>query len=132
LQQPVPAGCESILFVDDEEMIVDIARDMLESLGYHVAARSSAVEALEAFRSSPDQYDLLVTDLTMPKMSGLELAEKILQIRPGLPVVLCTGFGVSMNEELTARRGVRNIIFKPILRRDLATAVRNALDSADG
>jgi two-component system cell cycle sensor histidine kinase/response regulator CckA len=68
----------------------------------------------------------------MPKISGLDLADKILQIRPGLPVVLCTGFGVSMNEEQIVRRGVRNFILKPILRRDMATAIRNALDGVDG
>jgi PAS domain S-box-containing protein len=131
MQKPVPTGCESILFVDDEEMIVDIAKGMLESLGYRVAGRTSAIEALEAFKNNPDGFDLLVTDLMMPKITGLDLADKILQIRPGLPIVLCTGFGVSMNEEQVVRRGVRNIIFKPILRRDMATAVRSALD-ADG
>ena len=132
MQKPVPTGCESILFVDDEEMIVDIAKGMLESLGYRVAARTNAIEALEAFKNNPDGFDLLVTDLMMPKTTGLELADKILQIRPGLPVVLCTGFGVSMNEEQIVRRGVRNFILKPILRRDMATAIRNALDGVDG
>jgi signal transduction histidine kinase/ActR/RegA family two-component response regulator len=132
MQKPVPTGCESILFVDDEEMIVDIAKGMLESLGYRVAARTNAIEALEAFKNNPDGFDLLVTDLMMPKTTGLELADKILQIRPGLPVVLCTGFGVNMNEEQIVRRGVRNFILKPILRRDMATAIRNALDGVDG
>ncbi|MEJ2660466.1 MAG: PAS domain S-box protein [Desulfobacteraceae bacterium] len=132
MQKPVPTGCESILFVDDEEMIVDIAKGMLESLGYRVAARTNAIEALEAFKNNPDGFDLLVTDLMMPKTTGLELADKILQIRPGLPVVLCTGFGVSMNEEQIVRRGVRNFILKPILRRDMATAIRNALDGVEG
>jgi PAS domain S-box-containing protein len=131
IQKPVPTGSESILFVDDEEMIADIVKGMLETLGYRVAVRTSPIEALEAFRDHPDGFDLMVTDLIMPKMSGLELAEKILQIRPDLPIVLCTGFGVNMDEEQIVRRGVRHVIFKPILRRDMATAVRNALDGAD-
>ncbi len=132
MQKPVPTGCESILFVDDEEMIVDSAKGMLESLGYRVMATTSASEALEAFRNNPEGFDMLVTDLTMPKTTGLELADKILQIRPDLPIVLCTGFGGNMNEEQIIRRGVRGIIFKPILRRDMAVAVRNALDGDDG
>jgi PAS domain S-box-containing protein len=131
LRKPVPTGSESILFVDDEEMIVDIAEGMLESLGYRVAIRTSSIEALEAFKNNPDGFDLMVVDLMMPKMSGLDLADKILQIRPGLPIVLCTGFGINIDEEQIFRHGIRHIIFKPILRYDMATTVRNALDGAD-
>jgi two-component system, cell cycle sensor histidine kinase and response regulator CckA len=132
LQKPVPTGSESILFVDDEEMIMDIGQGILESLGYRVTVRMCPFEALEAFRKNPRRFDLLVTDQIMPRMSGLDLAKKILQIRPDLPIVLCTGFGVSMEREQVIRRGVRDIIFKPILRRDMATAIRNALDGVDG
>ena len=128
LEKPIPSGSESILFVDDETMIADIAKKMLESLGYHVAVRTNAIEALEAFRNNPKGYDLVITDLAMPKMSGLELAEKILQIRPELPIVLCTGFGIRIGEEKVARHGVRDIIYKPILRRDMAVTVRKTLD----
>ncbi|MGD9368363.1 MAG: response regulator [Desulfobacteraceae bacterium] len=126
---PTPTGNESILFVDDETMIVDIAKRMLESLGYRVVARTSAIEALEAFRNNPDNFDLVVTDMTMPKMTGLDLAEKILQIRPGFPVILCTGFDVTLNEEKIADHGLQDIIYKPILRREMAAAVRKTLDS---
>lgn len=129
LEMPIPTGSESILFVDDETMIVDIAKKMLESLGYRVTARTNAMEALEAFKSNPDSFDLVVTDLTMPKMTGLDLAEKILQIRPGFPVVLCTGFDVTMNEEKIVAHGLQDIIYKPILRRDMATVVRKTLDN---
>jgi PAS domain S-box-containing protein len=131
LKKTIPTGSEAILFVDDEEMIADIAKEMLESLGYHVTEKTSAFEALETFRNKPDAFDLVVTDLTMPKMSGLDLAEKILQIKPGLPVILCTGFDISVNEEQIVGRGVHGIIYKPILRRDMATAVRKALDGVD-
>jgi CheY-like chemotaxis protein len=127
-QKPIPTGSESILFVDDEPMIAEIGKKMLESLGYRLAVRTSAFEALEAFRNHPDRFDLVITDLIMPKMSGLDLAEKILQIRPGFPIVMCTGFSASMDAEAFARRGVRAVIFKPILRRDMATTVRKALD----
>ncbi len=128
LDQPIPTGNESILFVDDENMIVDIVEKMLKSLGYHVVARTSAIEALEAFQNNPDKFDLVVTDMAMPKMSGLDLTEKILQIRPGFPIVLCTGFDENMNEVKIARHGLSDIIHKPILRRDMAIAVRKTLD----
>jgi two-component system, cell cycle sensor histidine kinase and response regulator CckA len=101
---------------------------MLESLGYHVTVRTNAIEALEAFRNHPEGFDLVVTDMIMPKMSGLELAEKILQISPGFPIVLCTGFSMGMKEEKVARHCVREIIYKPILKREMATAVRRTLD----
>ncbi len=109
-------------------MIADISKKMLESLGYRVVAKNSAIEALEAFTNNPDNFDLVVTDMIMPKMSGLDLSEKILQVRSNIPIVLCTGFGVNINEDKAVRYGVRAFIFKPILRRDMATAVRKALD----
>jgi PAS domain S-box-containing protein len=129
MEMPIPTGGESILFVDDETMIVDIVRRMLQSLGYRVVARSSAMEALEAFKSNPDSFDLVITDMVMPKMTGLDLAEKIFEIRPGFPIVLCSGFDVGMNKEKIAKYGLQDIIYKPILRRDMATVVRKTLDS---
>lgn len=128
-KKQIPKGSESILFVDDETMIVDIAKKMLKTLGYRVVARTNAKEALEEFKNNPESFDLVVTDLTMPKMSGLDMAEKLLQIRPGFPIVLCTGFDVTMDEEKIFERGVSGIIHKPILRRDMAIMVRKALDS---
>ncbi len=128
LEKPAPTGSESILFVDDEIMIVDIIERMLESLGYHVVSRTSAIEALEAFKKNPDKFDLVVTDMVMPKMSGLELAEKILRIRPDFPIVLCTGFDAAMSEAKIAEHGLKDVIFKPILRRDMATIIRKTLD----
>jgi PAS domain S-box-containing protein len=128
LEMPVPTGSESILFVDDEDMIVDIVQRMLESLGYHVVAKTNGAEALDAFSKDPDSFDLVVTDLTMPKMTGLDLAEKILQLRPGFPVVLCTGFDVIMSEDKIFSHGLQAIIYKPILRRDMAAVIRKTLD----
>jgi PAS domain S-box-containing protein len=128
LDVPIPTGSESILFVDDEDMIVDIAKRMLESLGYHVVAETSAVEAMQTFSQDPDSFDLVVTDMTMPKMTGLDLTEKILQLRPGFPVVLCTGFDVTLSEEKILSHGLQAIIYKPILRRDMAVVIRKTLD----
>jgi len=127
-EKPIPLGSESILFIDDDALIADISKKMLESLGYRVIAKTGAFGALEAFTNNPDNFDLVVTDMIMPKMSGLDLAEKILGVRPNIPIVLCTGFGVNINEDKANRCGVRAYIFKPILRRDMATAVRKALD----
>jgi CheY-like chemotaxis protein len=128
MDTPIPTGNESILFVDDETMIVEIVKKMLETLGYRVSVRTSAIEAFEAFCNHPERYDLLVTDMIMPKMSGLDLADKILEIRPGFPIVLCTGFSIKMQEDAVARRNIRDIIYKPILRREIATVVRKVLD----
>jgi len=124
----IPTGSESILFVDDEIMIVDIVRHMLQSLGYHVTARTSPIEAWEAFKNNPNGFDLVVTDMAMPKLSGMDLAEKIQRIRPGLPMVLCTGFNLDMDEAKLAARGFKDMIRKPILRRDVAMVVRKTLD----
>jgi PAS domain S-box-containing protein len=129
LEAPTPRGSESILYVDDEIMIVDIAKRMLESLGYRVVAKTNALEALETFANAPDSFDLVVTDMTMPKMTGLDLAERLLRIRPGFPIVLCTGFDLAMNEEKMALYGLCDIIHKPILRIDMATVIRNTLDN---
>jgi PAS domain S-box-containing protein len=125
---PIPTGSESILFVDDETMIVQIVKKMLKALGYRVTARTSAIEALEAFKNNPDGFDLVVTDMMMPKMSGLDLAEKIMEIKPDLPIVLCSGFSIKINEDAVVRRSVRDFIYKPILRREIATVVRKVLD----
>jgi PAS domain S-box-containing protein len=127
-KKPIPMGSESILFVDDETMIVKIVEKMLESLGYRVTVRTSAIEALEAFKNNPDGFDLVVTDLIMPRMSGLDLVERILEIRPGFPIVLCTGFSTKVSEEAVAKQKVSEILNKPLLRRELADAVRTALD----
>ena len=132
MEKKIPTGNESILFVDDEIMIMDISKRILESLGYHVVARTNAIEALEAFKNNPDSFDLVVTDMIMPKMSGLDLAGKIRELRPDIPVVLCTGYSININEEQVLRQGLRDIIYKPILRRDMAVIVRKTLDSADG
>jgi PAS domain S-box-containing protein len=121
-------GNERILLVDDEPSIVRMQRKMLERLGYEVTVASSSVGALETFRAAPDAFDLVVSDLSMPKMTGLELAKKIYAIRPETPIILCTGYQRNIPENPSDRFGIRAILNKPIRRADLALAVRSVLD----
>jgi nitrogen-specific signal transduction histidine kinase/ActR/RegA family two-component response regulator len=126
--QPLPRGSGRILFVDDEPELADLGSRMLRSLGYEVESRTSPIEALEAFRADPGRFDLVITDLTMPNMTGLKLAGHLGEIRPGTPVVLCTGFSDHANEQRARELGMRAFLFKPLLMRDLALAVRKAMD----
>ncbi len=123
-----PSGNERILLVDDEESLVDACRLMLEQLGYHVLAATGSVAALEAFQSDPLSFDLVVSDQTMPRMTGLELAREIIRIRPGMPIVLCTGFSEAVSEEVVESIGIRKVVMKPILMKDLAATVRQVID----
>ncbi len=124
----LPRGTEQILLVDDEEVLVNLGRQMLELLGYQVECRTSSVEALEAFRSNPDHFDLLITDMTMPNMSGERLAQKILAIKPDLPVLLCTGFSESITPEKAAGVGIKALLMKPLALFQLAQVIRTTLD----
>jgi nitrogen-specific signal transduction histidine kinase len=126
---PLPIGKERILFVDDEPFIVDIGKGMLEHLGYTVVTRTSPIEALEAFKAMPDKFDLVITDMTMPKMTGDELAKELMKIRSDIPIILCTGFSELINEEKAKAMGIRAFVMKPVVQRELANAVRKALDS---
>ena len=124
----IPLGRERILFVDDEAALVDITKQMLQSLGYHVVTRTSSIEALEAFRTQPDQFDLLITDNSMPNMTGVELVRNIKQIRPDMPVIICTGFSETVLEEKVKTLGIAGFIMKPIIRENIARVIRRALE----
>ncbi|MFW6240538.1 MAG: response regulator, partial [Thermodesulfobacteriota bacterium] len=121
-------GTERILLVDDEPSIVRMQRKMLERLGYQVAVAASSPAALTIFRETPDAFDLVVSDLSMPKMTGLQLAGKIYAIRPETPVILCTGYRRNIPENPAERFGIRGVLNKPIRRADLAKMVRSVLD----
>jgi len=108
--------------------IVDIGEQMLESLGYTVVTRTSSIEALELFWAQPDKFDLVITDMTMPQMTGDELAKKLMAIRPDIPIIVCTGFSERINEEKAKAMGIRKLVMKPIVQREMANAVRKALD----
>jgi nitrogen-specific signal transduction histidine kinase/ActR/RegA family two-component response regulator len=120
---------ETILVVDDEPQIAHVMQLMLESLGYRVTAYTSSRDALQDFGDAPQAFDMVITDMTMPELTGEELARAILQKRPDIPVILCTGFNEHMNEERARRLGIRRLIYKPIVRNALADVVRNALDT---
>jgi len=125
---PPPKGKESILFVDDEQALVNATKGMLERLGYRVSAMSSSIQALETFRSQPDKFDLVITDQTMPKLTGGELAKEILQIRDDIPIILCTGFSETIKPEIAGAMGIREIVMKPVVMSELGRTIRCVLD----
>ena len=126
---PLPRGGERVLFVDDEQALADVARQMLERLGYRVTPRTSSVEAFEAFRADPDRFDLVITDQTMPNMTGMELAREIHAIRPDMPIILCTGFSEKIPGKSAPEMGIRDFLFKPIALRNFADTIRRVMDS---
>ena len=126
--EELPGGSERILFVDDEASLVELGSVMLTSLGYHVTSRTSSLEALEAFRARPQNFDLVITDMTMPNMRGDDLARNLLTIRPDIPIILCTGYSELISEEKAKLLGVRRLAMKPIFKKDIATLIREILD----
>ncbi len=127
---PLPMGNERIILVDDDEELAQMNKRMLENLGYKVTAMTSSADTLDAFQKEPDSYDLLLTDMTMPHMTGAELSEKILAIRPDIPIIICTGFSELINEEKAKNIGINSFVMKPVIKNDLAKAVRKELDAA--
>ena len=128
--EPIRGGTERILLVDDEEVIVRMEKQMLERLGYQVTTRTASLEALEAFKANPGRIDLIVTDMTMPNMTGIQLAREVKKIR-NIPVIVCTGFSAQINEENFRALGIDGYVLKPIIRREIAEAVRNIFDGSD-
>jgi len=124
---PVEMGTERILLVDDEEQIVRMSQQMLEKLGYHVTARTSSIETLEAFRAAPDKFDLVITDMTMPNMTGIHLTKKLIEIRPDIPIIICTGFSEKINEHTAKAMGIRGYVMKPVVKSELAKKIREVL-----
>ncbi|MHB8110399.1 MAG: hybrid sensor histidine kinase/response regulator [Syntrophorhabdaceae bacterium] len=124
----IPTGTESILFVDDEDMLVVWAKATLEKLGYRVTALTDPDEALETFSTELSHFDLVITDQTMPSMSGMDFAQKLLTIRPNIPVILCTGHSVTASLETAQKAGIKGFLMKPIARQELARVIRHALD----
>ena len=123
-----PTGNERILFVDDEKTLVDLGRQILERLGYSVESRTSSIEALEMFKTRSDEFDLVITDMTMPNLTGEKLARELMKIRADIPVILCTGFSEHITEEHAKGLGIKEFILKPIVMNKLAEIVRSVLD----
>jgi len=127
-EEPTPTGSERILFVDDEPMLLDMVGQMLGRLGYEVVTANGSFEAMELFRKDPDRFDLVIADMTMPKMTGIELAGELLNTRPNIPIILCSGsIDQNLKEKATAA-GIREFLAKPISITTIAQIVRKALD----
>ncbi|HBZ57056.1 MAG TPA: hybrid sensor histidine kinase/response regulator [Syntrophobacteraceae bacterium] len=127
-QETLQRGTERVLFVDDEEPLVTLGESMLGRLGYRVTGTTNSLEAMERFRSDPDAFDLVITDYTMPRLTGLDLAREVLRIRPNIPIVLTTGYSEMITENTAMRVGVRAYAVKPLRQPELARLVRKVLD----
>jgi nitrogen-specific signal transduction histidine kinase/CheY-like chemotaxis protein len=128
VEEPLPKGHERALFIDDEQSLAEIGKEMLTRLGYKVVAKTNSLDALEFFRTDPDQFDLVITDMTMPQMTGEKLAQNLMSIRPDIPVILCTGYSEMMTEEKAKEMGIKGFAMKPLIIRDLASSIRKVLD----
>jgi len=126
--EPLPSGNECILFIDDEPPLVEIGQEILESLGYTVVIRTSSIEALNLFRATPHRFDLVITDMTMPNMTGDKLARELIEIRPDISVILCTGYSDMISEQKAKEIGICEFVIKPIVTRELTSVVRRVLD----
>ena len=124
---PLPTGNGCILFIDDEPVLTDVGTNMLEKLGYEVVTKTSSIEAIELFKAHPENFDLVITDMTMPGMTGEALAGEIMNVRPDIPIILCTGFSHQINKQRAIQLGIRAFIMKPFVLRDIGNAVREAL-----
>jgi PAS domain S-box-containing protein len=131
-EEPLPGGSERLLLVDDEEMLVRLGQEALTHLGYNVATCTSSLEALEVFRAAPQNFDLVITDYTMPTMTGEVLAQELRCIRPSIPIILCTGFSDTMTAERARVLGIDTLVLKPWRVRDLSLAIRQALPQQKG
>ena len=121
-------GTERVLVIDDEQPIVDVLSMLLKRRGYDVTAFTNSEAAADAFRADPNAFDLILTDQTMPKLTGAQFSEQALELRPGIPIILCTGHSDLVNRESAARMGVRGYLKKPIIARELTRTVRRLLD----
>ncbi|OQX10799.1 MAG: hypothetical protein BWK80_45385 [Desulfobacteraceae bacterium IS3] len=126
---PIPRGSESILFVDDEQGILTFGQTVLSFLGYEVIVTMNSFEALEIFRREPNRFDLVITDQTMPKMTGDELAREMMRIRHDIPIILCTGFTEKITAAVAESMGIRAFVIKPLNTRKIAQIIREVLDS---
>lgn len=124
-------GKEHILFVDDEEDLAKIGEQMLKYLGYEVEIRTSSVEALKAFQAKPNKFDAVITDQSMPNMTGVELAQEIINLRPDMPVILCTGFSETISEDKAAKLGIKKFLMKPLAIKDFSESLREVFEKQE-
>ncbi len=121
-------GSENILLVDDEELLTESYGEILEGLGYQVVTKTSSNEALETFRVHPARFDLVLTDYTMPDMTGVQLAEALLKVRPGIPIILYSGFTEDITPQKAKSKGIRKMLSKPLNIHYLSAVLRKCLD----
>jgi PAS domain S-box-containing protein len=126
---PPPHGSGCVLFVDDEAALADLGQQMLQHLGYEVVARTSSRDALEVFRAQPDRFDLIITDYTMPHLTGMQLVKSVKELRADLPIIVCTGFSEAIASETIKERGISDYLMKPLVLQDLAEAVHRLLQN---
>jgi PAS domain S-box-containing protein len=124
---PPQRGMERILLIDDEESLLRLGKRMLEGLGYEVTAEMSSVKAFEIFKSAPEQFDLIITDQAMPNMSGSEFIAEIVKVRPGMPIILCTGYSSKISEVNAKEKGINKFINKPYSKKNLSESIREVL-----
>ncbi len=126
--EAISAGTEHILLVDDEQMLADLGQTMLERLGYTVTVQIDSLEAFRVFENQPDAFDLVITDQTMPGMTGIDMAQRMLRIRPGLPIILCTGYGSPPLQEKVTSLGIKGFALKPMTMKGMTALIRKVLD----
>jgi PAS domain S-box-containing protein len=126
----IPGGNERILFIDDEPPLAELTKQLLERFGYQVTIRTSSIEALALFKSQPEAFDLVITDMTMPHMTGDQLAAELMSIRSQIPVIICTGYSQKVTRDLLERLNIKALILKPVIRDELLISVRQVLDDA--
>jgi DNA-binding NtrC family response regulator len=124
----LPTGRERILFVDDEESLVEMGEELLAELGYEVTSRTNGRAALALLKDDPLRFDLVITDQTMPEITGVELAKEIFAIRANMPVIMCTGYSYIVDADIARAAGIRAFVMKPLTKSELAVTIRNVLD----
>ncbi len=128
-KKPLKGGDERIMLVDDEMNIVTFTKDALEKFGYHVTPFTNAVQAFQDFERHPDRYDIVITDMTMPYMTGTELAKKLIEIRSDVPIILCTGYSELVHREKAYAMGITEYLEKPVIMENMIRTVRRVLSS---
>jgi len=128
--ETLPTGNERILFIDDEKAVLDMVKQILKSLDYEIIVCQSPIEALNSFKAQPEKYDLIITDQSMPHMTGANLAKEIMSIRPNIPIILCTGYSEIISEEKAKAIGIKAYLMKPIVKSEFAKTIRDVLDQS--
>ncbi|MBU1138315.1 MAG: response regulator, partial [Proteobacteria bacterium] len=123
-------GNETIMLVDDDSSIIKLSRQFLIGYGYEVSTFSNGVQAYQELQQYPDKYDLIITDMTMPYMTGADLAQKALELCPHLPIILCTGHSELINREKAMAIGIKEYCHKPLNKKYMLRTVRTVLDNA--